>query len=389
MKLNAWLICLLTPLVAITALAQSPPPPPPAVPPPAVSAEPAPSVAPAAEPAAPKPAKKPKAKAKAKHAKDSGAKAAKTEKAPAKPSGVIVLNPPVSAAVKCEVLDVRGQGSFTGEVIGRVKKGDAVTVLEEITLAHPHSGEPAQWSKISMPTNIEVWVSGQFVDSNSTVRVKKVNLRGGPGENYSVVGSLEKGATVTENKRKAGWIKIAAPTNAFAFVASEYLEAGKPMEVAATPPPPSIPQPPPVAPVVVTVPPDATAPTPAGAPATGIAAPAPTATSQADQDTAQHQAPAPAVTAPAPTAPPAETEQSPRVVTREGFVHRSYNIQSPASYVLHDIKTGDTTEYLLPGKLQKFRTYVGTRVRITGPEYLDPRWPRTPILHVETVELMP
>lgn len=397
MKLNAWLITFLTPLVALTVVAQTPPAPPPAVPPPpAVTAtEPAPTpVAPTATTnAAAKPAKKAKAKAKAKH-KESAAKET-AKKAEAKPSGVIVLNPPVTATVKADVLDVRGQGSFVGEVIGHVKKGDTVTVVEEITHVHAQSGEPKQWSKIVMPTNIHVWLSGQFVDSNKTVRVKKINLRGGPGENYSVVGSLEKGASVDEIKRKAGWVEIAPPTNAFAFVASEYLEAGGPApEVATAPPPTPVPQPPPAAPTIVNVQPEAApAPAPAPPPSTGIAAPAPTASSQADQELAalRHATPAePAASAPAPApAAPPDTEQSPRIVTREGYVHRSYNIQAPEGYELHDIKTGDLTEYLQPGRLQKFHTYLGSRVRVTGPEYLDPRWPRTPVLHIETVELMP
>ena len=66
------------------------------------------------------------------------------------------------------------------------------------------------------------------------------------------------------------------------------------------------------------------------------------------------------------------------------------NIQAPSGYELHDIKTGVLTEYLQPAPGQKtFKVFVGTRVRLTGTEFLDPDWPRTPVLHVETVDLMP
>ena len=76
-------------------------------------------------------------------------------------------------------------------------------------------------------------------------------------------------------------------------------------------------------------------------------------------------------------------------MTREGFVHKSYNIQAPADFELHDIRTGSLIEYLQPQNAANFKIYVGTRVTVTGPEAIDQRWPRTPILHVEGVELVP
>jgi hypothetical protein len=79
----------------------------------------------------------------------------------------------------------------------------------------------------------------------------------------------------------------------------------------------------------------------------------------------------------------------PRIVTREGFVHKAYNIQSPADYELHDIKSGALIEYLQPQAQQNFKIYVGTRVTVTGPEVIDQRWPRTPVLQVQSVDLMP
>jgi SH3-like domain-containing protein len=397
MKLKAWLISALTPLTALSVLAQTSNTLPPVMPPPSSTA----ATSPEAEPAA---------KPKAKHTRS---KAKPKKAAPAATNSVIVLDPPVTAAVKCNVLDVRGQGSFVGEIITYLKKGENVTVLEEITLGHPHANEPAQWSRIVMPANTAVWVDDDYIDADSmTVRAKKVNVRGGPGENYSVVARLERGAVVKEIGKKENWLEIVAPTNAYAFVASEYLETSatpaprteiyiappaapaEPTPVATAPPTP--------APVVVNVPAD-TAPavakpedTAPPAPAAGLTAPAPTAASQSDQELAAlHRATAPeplvsSAAAPAATPPEAGKTDEARIVTMEGFVHRALNIQAPAGYELHDIKTGVMTEYLQPAPGQKsFKVFVGTRVRITGAEFLDPAWPRTPILHVETVDLMP
>jgi uncharacterized protein YgiM (DUF1202 family) len=408
MKLTTCLLSALAPWTAVSVLAQASNSVPPVIhpPPPAASAAPAAPAglaiqpaAPAAEPAA-KPAQEPKPKA-------------KHTKAPTVKSSV-VLNPPVTATVKCDVLDVRGQGSFAGEVITHVKKGESVTVLEEITLGHLRPNEPGQWSRIVMPSNAPVWVDADFIDPETkAVRVKKVNVRGGPGENYSVVARLDKGTVVKEIRKKEGWLEIETPTNAFAFVASEYLDkpaAATPAPVAAAAPPPGAPPPPAPAPaprpaaqtpVVVNVPAE-TAPVPAKPAATapaGPVAPAPTAASQADQELAALRRATPAEPLVAPTAPaaaPAATQpepakqEPPRTVTREGFVHRAYNIQAPAGYELHDIKTGELIEYLQPAPGQKkFKIFVGTRVRITGSEFLDPCWPRTPVLRVQTVDLMP
>ena len=396
MKLTPWLLSALAPLTAVSVLAQASNPVPPVVPPlpPPTGLHVVPAAPAAAEvqPAA-KPAPAPKAQA-------------RHPRTPLVKSRVL-LEPPVPAVVKCEVLDVRGQGSFDGEVITHVKKGETVTVLEEITLSRVRAGEPHQWSRIVMPTNGTVWVDADYVDAaTKAVRVKKLNLRGGPGENYSVVGRLDKGTVVNEIRKKEGWLEIEAPSNAFAFVASEYLDkqaAAAPAPLAAAAPAPVTPPPPapPPAPVVVNVAPE-TPPAPAApveTPSATPVAPAPTAASQTEQElaalrraTAPEPMMAPTAAAPAPTAaqPGAGMQAIPRTVTREGFVHRAYNIQAPTGYELHDIKTGELIDYLQPAPAQKkFKAFVGTRVRITGTEFLDANWPRTPVLRIETVDLMP
>jgi uncharacterized protein YgiM (DUF1202 family) len=396
--LTGCLLSALAPLTALSVLAQT------AAPPAAApSAPPSVSTAPATATES-APGAKPKSKAKAKHHFKHTPVARNT----------IVLNPPVTEEVKSEVLNVRGQPSYVGEVVGHVKKGETVTVLEEITKPGATKDEPTQWDRIVMPTNVAVWVDAAYIDKDKNVRVKKVNLRGGPGENYSIVGRLEKGTPVVQLRAEKGWLKIEPPSNAYGFVAAKYLETQEPPSALASTPtpaagntPPPAPAPTP-APEVVNVPNQtapivaqtetplaATAPAPV-APAPAPSAPAPTSQSEVDQElaalrraTAPDAPPAPNAI-PEPSATAAEAPDVPRVVTRDGFVHRSYNIQAPADYELHDIQTGALIDYLQPGPNEKnFKIFVGTRVTVTGPEALDERWPRTPILHIETVDLMP
>jgi uncharacterized protein YgiM (DUF1202 family) len=320
----------------------------------------------------------------------------------------IVLNPPETATVKSGNVNLRGKPSFAGETLGHLQKGDTVTVLEQITLGRHKKDEPGEWAEIAMPSGVSVWLDGAYVDSETkTIKARRVNLRGGPSENYSVVGRLEKGATIKEIKTENGWVAIEAPTNAYAYVAAEFLEIQPALPVAATPPPTAAP-PPEVVAVNTPAPPIAATPNEPVPVAPAPVAPAPT-TPESDTErelealhkaNAAEGAPVPVgAQAPATTAAPEpgtnsaaaalSTPAPPRIVTREGFVRRTYNIQSPTEYELRDIQSGRLTEYLEPKPGLNFKIFVGTRVSVTGPEGMDSRWPRTPVLQVQNVELMP
>ena len=56
-----------------------------------------------------------------------------------------------------------------------------------------------------MPTNVPAWVKSDYIDAaTKSVKVHRVNLRGGPGENFSVVGRLEKGSAINELRDEKG-----------------------------------------------------------------------------------------------------------------------------------------------------------------------------------------
>jgi hypothetical protein len=82
-----------------------------------------------------------------------------------------------------------------------------------------------------------------------------------------------------------------------------------------------------------------------------------------------------------------EKENPVRIVTREGYVQRTLNIQSPAPYVLEHLETGKVINYLsldhpkLPLKLLR-----GRRILVTGEEAIDPRWLDTPVLKIQTLK---
>lgn len=300
------------------------------------------------------------------------------------------VNPPEAGTVKQEAVNVRGRPSFIGEVITKLKKGENVTVLEEITLAKPKKDEPAKWLKIALPNNTPVWVFAEYIDANKAVIPNKLNLRAGPGENFSPIGIMKKGETVKDLRKVNDWIEIEAPAGAFAYVSAEFIDrkgAAPLPEVAATAPPVT---PEPEKPVET-----ATVPAPEEAPkvATEPVEPAKPAEPVV--------APAPAPVEPAPAPAPQEIIVK-RVVKREGTLKRAINIQAPTDYRLEGLDGKETINYITSPEEQKMdektkkmvtvpkidlKPYIGKRVIITGEEAMDRRWALTPILTVETIDL--
>ena len=382
MKISCWLV--LGAFAATSALAQTnslPPIPAPLTAPPVIVPPPVAAVTNA-------PVKKTSA---VKHKKKAAAK--KTVKAvkTVAPKGNSVAAPLVSlipgpAEVAVDNLNVRGQAGLKGEFITHVSKGSTVNVLAQINLDKPKAGEPSAWAKISLPTNALAWVRSEFVDAtNKTVLPKKLNLRAGPGENYSVLGVLERGAAVTEVITKGDWTQIDPPDSAYAFVAAMYLKQEASGTLAATNMPASpetavtpiaaIPEPPATTNTVAEATPIVTTPMPA-VPAAPEVVPAPAAPT------------APAVTdtnvVAVDTNPP-----PPRIVTHEGLVRSSVSPVAPTYFELYDPMTGNAINYLYSTTTNlNLSRYNGYQIIVTGEEGLDTRWKDTPVLTVQRIYVL-
>lgn len=313
-----------------------------------------------------------------------------------------------TAIVKDGRINVRGQPSLAGEVITQLQKGEKVVILEEISLTKAKTNEPPKWARIQMPPKTPVWVYAPFLDlANKTVKVSRLNLRAGPGENYSVVGRLERGAQVVEIRRVEDWLEIETPPAAYAFVAMDLLtkagagaasapaEPARPAVPTTTPTPTttsdlakSTPAP------VVTVPPPTEAPAVPSTPIT--AAPVePKPATPSEPVAAVPMAPATTTVVTLPqniVLPEVKTEATPprRVVRREGLVRSTVSIQAPTYYELLSPENRKTINYLHADKLDlNLKDYRGRKIIVTGEEAIDPRWPKTPVIEVETLELIP
>ena len=302
---------------------------------------------------------------------------------------------PGLATVEADNVNYRGQAGLKGESIGQFHKGEVVTVISEITLDKHAADEPSHWAKIVLPAGTKVWVNKQFVDAtDKKVAVKKLNLRAGPGENFSVLGTIEKGAGITEISTKGDWIEVPAPSDAYAFVAAHYLRQG---EVPA-PSPATAPFNPGPGPIVAgavgpatQIP--ATAETPVAAPTT-VPEPqkivAPPATEPAATSATNEPAPL-TPTKLAVVAPPVAIDTNvppppPRIVTHEGWVRDSVSIVAPTYLELYDPATGKAIDYLYSTTpLLSVARYNGMHIIVTGEEALDARWKDTPVLTIQKI----
>lgn len=263
--------------------------------------------------------------------------------------------------VQADRVNVRARPSIYSEVLTQLQTGATVSVLEVIVSEKAGPEEPTTWAKIVMPTNTPVWVFAAYVDAaTDSVKARRLNVRAGPGENFSVVGRLERGARVRPIRVQEEWMEIEAPPGSYAFVAAEFL---------AEPPAP------PAAVVVPAVVPPATEPKPPLPP------PASPQSGPPFQPATAVPAPAPALLEP----PPPK-----RIVRREGIVRRTTSIQAPTDFGLHSLETGRLINYLYAGSPEfDPKPFHGRKVVVTGEEGVDARWPSTPVLDIQTIRELP
>jgi uncharacterized protein YgiM (DUF1202 family) len=302
--------------------------------------------------------------------------------APAKPKTADkseVLPTPEPAIAKQNHINVRGQAAIGSEILTHLQKGDYVTVLEEITLAKPKTDEPAKWLRIALPTNAPVWIHNGFVDpATKAVTPNKLNLRGGPGENYSVLGRLSKGTVVKEIDVKDQWTRIETPADAYGFVAAHLLTRQVPAPAPAEPAPKPID-------TIVAVTPDAK-PAPVVEPAPAVPPP-----------TIEPAPKAEPTTTPAPEPSVVIEPVVKRIVAREGYVRRAVSPAAPTFFELESPDTKKIINYLYWPKqntgdikdTRDIKQFKGFRVIVTGEESLDERWPNIPVLTLENIQLAP
>lgn len=354
-------------------------------------------------------------------------------------TGLTDLTAATPAVVKVNQAKVRAQPSAHSEVLTHLKQGDVAVILAEQADPDALPGEPHRWARIEMPEHVPVWLAANLVDPKSKkVKVDRINLRAGPGKNFSQLGQISKGTVVNEIRTEDGWMQIEAPAGCIAYMAGELLATG-PQESATgrsasrgrrpgptRPPIPHATRPPASAsaPAAGVLPPVEDNPDPsahpevklpqsvesAGSPR-ALTTNNPTAESISDTKTVTNEAGAGASA----SAPPlynsvdvvrrggnpgvgdrrvasvdTQNPRGPRVVTREGVVAETWSVKAPSYLELKSFRRREgLMNFLFTDDpkidLNRFRN---KHVLLTGEEWVDARWAKTPILRVQKIEAL-
>lgn len=95
------------------------------------------------------------------------------------------------------------------EVVAQASKGQSLEVVRV----------EGEWMGVLAPTNARVWVKSQFI-SKGAVAADKIRLRAGPGISYRDVGVLKKEAPVVACESHGEWTRISPPSDLVVWVSS-------------------------------------------------------------------------------------------------------------------------------------------------------------------------
>ncbi len=153
--------------------------------------------------------------------------------------GVITLRPSQAgetAVVNADRVNVRSSPSARSEVFAQLTKGETVFVQEKIAANKTDLGAPASWSRIYVPATVPVYVNAAFVNKG-IITANQLNVRSGPGEQFSVLARLARGTKVVSISEKLGWLQIKAPPETVAYVATGFLSPIQPQPIPSPAPP--------------------------------------------------------------------------------------------------------------------------------------------------------
>jgi hypothetical protein len=95
------------------------------------------------------------------------------------------------------------------------------------------------------------------------------------------------------------------------------------------------------------------------------------------------------VTPPQPPQPPQPTTPPVRIVSHQGIVGGVGSIIAPTAYKLYDQNTKQDIDYLYPISANiDLSRLVDDEVVVTGEEGIDLRWPNTPVIAIQSIQVL-
>ena len=129
-----------------------------------------------------------------------------------------------AGTVNTDALRLREEANSSSTILATASKGDVVVILEE---------ESNGWYKVDYKS-VEGYMSADYLDVSTMADVtigyglvetdgSPLNVRSGPGTDYSKVTSLNDGAVVTIVGIDNGWYKVKTSGGSVGYVSSDYM----------------------------------------------------------------------------------------------------------------------------------------------------------------------
>ncbi len=161
---------------------------------------------------------------------------------------------------------IYAQASAGAQQVGSASSGEILFV----------SRTEGDWAAISPPDRLDLWLNKDFIEGNRVV-ARSIQVRSGPGIEYEIVGTLERGAAVMPRGEEGDWCKIAPPSSTTLWVKKgdlsevrthttpiqEVAPVPEPPKPAPAPAPAAAPAPQPAPPAIEPLPPPEVKPSPA------------------------------------------------------------------------------------------------------------------------------
>ncbi len=114
-------------------------------------------------------------------------------------------------------VNLRAKADLQAEVVGQIADGEYLSARSF----------QDDWVEVAPPDSVELWVHREFIKDNQ-VTAPKLYVRGGPGINYTVVGTLVRGDTIIPKGDFGEWIKIVPPSVCSLWVNRSYIQVLQP-----------------------------------------------------------------------------------------------------------------------------------------------------------------
>ncbi len=130
-------------------------------------------------------------------------------------STISLIGEPMKMKVNADNVNLRAGADANKEVVGQVSYDDIL-----YTAGKDESGK---WFRVLPPKGTKFYVYEKLIQDGK-VSVKTLNVRSGPGINYTKMGEVIRGQDIKVIEQRNEWLAIEPPENSYLWISTDYLE---------------------------------------------------------------------------------------------------------------------------------------------------------------------